>query len=262
MNFLLAARFTSASQQARVITEAWAQENLYCVNCESEHLCSTPPNTQAVDFTCMECAATFQLKSQRSPLGARVTDSGYEAMCGAIQSSRIPNLILLHYDRIRWRVENAMVIPSFGLSLASVEKRKPLAPTARRAGWVGCNILLSSIPADLRLPLVTNSQVADALGVRKQYRTMSALRSLSVESRGWLIDVLNVARSLQKEEFGLGDLYSCDKHLSSLHPRNLHVHAKIRQQLQRLRDMGLLSFVGDGTYRWSTFPEDRSAPGD
>jgi type II restriction enzyme len=27
-----------------------------------------------------------------------------------------------------------------------IEKRKPLSSTARRAGWIGCNILLDTIP--------------------------------------------------------------------------------------------------------------------
>jgi type II restriction enzyme len=251
MDFSLASRFTSASQQARVMTEAWAQENLYCANCESEHLCAAPRNTHVVDFTCEGCVETFQLKSQSSRIGSRVTDSGYDAMCRAIRANQIPNLILLHYDRANWRVENVMLIPSFGFSLAAVEKRKPLAPTARRAGWVGCNILLSSIPDDLRLSLVTKAQAADANAVREQYRAMSVLRSLDVTTRGWLLDVLNVARSLNKHEFHLGELYVHDQYLSTLHPRNLNVRPKIRQQLQKLRDMGLLSFMGNGKYRWN-----------
>jgi len=254
MDFSLAAQFTSASQQARVVTEAWAQENLFCVNCESERLCAAPPNTQALDFRCKGCPETFQLKSQSSPFGSRVTDSGYDAMCRAIRSDQVPNLILLHYDRVNWQVENAMLIPSFGFSLASVEKRKPLASTARRAGWVGCNILLSNIPADLRLPLVTKAQVANADAVREQYRTMSKLRHIDVSARGWLLDVLNVARSLNKQEFSLSELYSHDQQLSKLHPLNLNVRPKIRQQLQKMRDMGFLNFVGNGTYRWKRFP--------
>lgn len=252
MDGSLAARFTSASQQARVISEAWAQANLYCVNCESEELHAEPPNTRVVDFTCKSCSAAFQLKSQSSPIGSRVTDSGYDAMCSAIRSDRIPNLILVHYDRVNWCVENAMLIPSFGFSLAAVEKRKPLAPTARRAGWIGCNILLSNIPNDLRLHLVSKSQAADARAVRKQYRAMSALRSLNSSSRGWLIDVLNVARSLGKHEFHLSELYSRDEQLRALHPQNMHIRPKIRQQLQVLRDMGMLRFEGNGVYRWNS----------
>jgi hypothetical protein len=34
-----------------------------------------------------------------------------------------------------------------------------------------------------------------------------------------------------------------------LHPKNLHVRDKIRQQLQALRDSNLVEFFGGGSYR-------------
>jgi hypothetical protein len=36
---------------------------------------------------------------------------------------------------------------------------------------------------------------------------------------------------------------------SKLHPNNTHVRDKIRQQLQVLRDLNLLDFLGSGSYR-------------
>jgi type II restriction enzyme len=38
-------------------------------------------------------------------------------------------------------------------------------------------------------------------------------------------------------------------HLQKLHPANRHVRDKIRQQLQVLRDLGLIEFLGRGGYR-------------
>jgi type II restriction enzyme len=52
------------------------------------------------------------------------------------------------------------------------------------------------------------------------------------------------------DDFSLSDVYSRAADLRLLHPRNRHVEAKIRQQLQRLRDMGFLDFVGRGHYRF------------
>jgi type II restriction enzyme len=40
-----------------------------------------------------------------------------------------------------------------------------------------------------------------------------------------------------------------ERSLAQLHPANRHVRDKIRQQLQVLRDLGLLEFVGRGKYR-------------
>jgi len=71
----------------------------------------------------------------------------------------------------------------------------------------------------------------------------------SLESRGWLADVLGKVRELDKEEFTLADIYTFESELSKLHPRNMHVRPKIRQQLQVLRDHGVLEFTGRGEYR-------------
>ena len=40
-----------------------------------------------------------------------------------------------------------------------------------------------------------------------------------------------------------------DEALAKLHPDNAHIRDKIRQQLQVLRDLGLLTFLAPGSYR-------------
>ena len=54
---------------------------------------------------------------------------------------------------------------------------------------------------------------------------------------------------LGREEFLLDDMYAREGELAKLHPANRHVRDKIRQQLQVLRDKGLLEFLGRGKYR-------------
>ena len=61
--------------------------------------------------------------------------------------------------------------------------------------------------------------------------------------------MLQVVQSLAKLEFTLADVYAHADALAKLHPNNAHVRPKIRQQLQVLRDMGLLDFLGSGSYR-------------
>ncbi|MGE5112403.1 MAG: DpnI domain-containing protein [Acidobacteriaceae bacterium] len=241
--------FKSASQRARVLTEYWARDNLYCAACTSSHLLPCPPNTQAVDFTCPECDACYQLKSQSCNFGMRIVDAGYAAMCRAILSDRVPNLVLLHYEKQSWTVQNSLLVPSFAFSLSAIEQRKPLAPTARRAGWVGCNILLGKVPPDLRIPLVERSVSSSASEVRDRYQMMSNLKNIGVSARGWLLDVLGIVRSLDQTEFRLADVYAHENTLHDAHPRNLNIRPKIRQQLQKLRDLGIVQFLGDGRYR-------------
>jgi type II restriction enzyme len=243
------ANYKSFSQRARVATEAWGSENLYCPNCEENFLDCTPPNTPTIDYKCGECKSTFQLKSQGSPLSSRIVDSAYGKMREAITSNRIPNLFVVHYDKNLWSVSDVILVPNFAFSMSVIEKRKPLAPSARRAGWVGCNILLGRIPADARVPIVINGNVNKASEVREQCARLRPLENFTVENRGWTLDVLSEVRGLGKVEFTLLDVYASEASLSRLYPHNHHIRDKIRQQLQVLRDLGLIKFLGGGQYQ-------------
>jgi type II restriction enzyme len=164
-------------------------------------------------------------------------------------ANRTPNLFVLHYDRPLWEVCNLILIPHFAFSLSAVEERKPLGPRARRAGWIGCNILLDRIPTDAKLPIVVAGRETTVAAVRRGFARLRPIQTLGSEMRGWTLDVLNVVRSFGKTSFSLADVYTFDELLGALHPKNRNIRAKIRQQLQILRDLGLLQFLGNGAYR-------------
>lgn len=72
------------------------------------------------------------------------------------------------------------------------------------------------------------------------------------DSRGWLSDVLACVEALDVaagETFTLEEMYGFEEELSRRWPENRHIRAKIRQQLQVLRDEGVLEFVGGGEYQ-------------
>jgi len=242
-------RYKSASQRARVGTESWGAANFYCPSCDSPRLTASPKNTAAIDYVCPNCESPFQLKSQSKLFGSKILDSAYSEMKRAILEDRTPNLYVLHYDLPQWTVRTVILIPHFAFALSAVERRKPLAPTARRAGWVGCNILLDKIPQDARIPVIEHGQPLPPRGVRQAYQRLRPLEQLPIEKRGWTLDVLNAVRSLHKPDFSLADIYAHAGQLARLHPNNAHIREKIRQQLQLLRDLGLLDFLGAGGYR-------------
>jgi type II restriction enzyme len=247
----LAAPYKSPAQRARVVTEGWGEENLYCANCSSPRLLRTTANVQAVDFTCPECEHPFQLKSQSRPFSARIVDAAYSAMRDAIQEGRTPSLLALHYDPLRWSVLDLILLPRFVFTLSCLERRKPLGSGARRHGWVGCNIVLTSIPPDARIPVVSNGHVARVSEVRERFARLRPLEDLRHEARGWTLDVLNVLRGMGRKEFTLAEVYAFEGELARLHPDNRNIRPKIRQQLQILRDMGFIQFHGRGVYRVS-----------
>jgi type II restriction enzyme len=241
--------YKSASQRARIGTEAWGALNFFCPVCKSPRLDVAPRNTVAVDYRCPKCDSPFQLKSQSKPFGTKIVDAAYSEMRRAILSDRTPNLYVLHYDLTQWAVRAVVLIPHFAFALSAIECRPPLGPHARRAGWIGCNILLNKIPQDARISIVESGKALPAADVREAYKRVRPLENLKVEARGWTLDVLNVVRSLNKKEFSLGDVYAHADELAKLHPKNAHIPDKIRQQLQVLRDLKLLEFLGAGSYR-------------
>jgi type II restriction enzyme len=71
----------------------------------------------------------------------------------------------------------------------------------------------------------------------------------NVDAKGWLLDVLVCVERIRKREFTLDEVYAFEGHLQAKHPENHNVKAKIRQQLQFLRDKGVIEFLGRGRYR-------------
>jgi len=66
---------------------------------------------------------------------------------------------------------------------------------------------------------------------------------------GWRLDTFNVVSKIRANIFKLDQVYAYKQHLQELHPENRYIKAKIRQQLQELRDLGLIEFLGRGVYR-------------
>lgn len=243
----LAGSYTSRAQIARVITESWGARNLFCAACASDELAPATAGTAAYDFSCRDCSERYQLKSMRHWNDYRVLDSGHAAMIRAIRGDQTPNLLLMEYSDA-WYIERLLLIPRFFFTESVIERRKPLALTARRAGWIGCNILIGEIPADGKIPVIENRACIPAGKVRARYARVSAIEELPVSVRGWALDVLRCIRQLPKH-FELSELYRFETELQKLHPDNRHVRDKIRQQLQVLREVGLVKFVAPGKYR-------------
>ena len=88
--------------------------------------------------------------------------------------------------------------------------------------------------------------------LEKWNRTEFVKTTRDIEAKGWLLDVLLCVERIRKEEFTLDEMYAYEGYLQTKHPLNNNVKPKIRQQLQFLRDRGLIEFVGRGRYRLIT----------
>lgn len=84
--------------------------------------------------------------------------------------------------------------------------------------------------------------------MRLEFSRIKGLAKVPASLRGWTLDVLRAVRGMDKENFSLHEVYEFESQLKALHPKNENVRAKIRQQLQVLRDLGIIRFSGKGNY--------------
>jgi type II restriction enzyme len=241
--------YSSGSQKAKAWTEGWVKDQLYCPNCGNPKINQFPANQPVADFVCLSCEEQFELKSQKTTFGARVADGAFRTMCERLDSSDNPNLLLLNYDLARLSVRNAFIVPKHFFVREIIEERKPLAATARRAGWIGCNILLGQVPEAGKIFIVQNGVERPKELVLAEWKKTLFLRRESLEGRGWLVEVMRCVESIGRPEFKLEDVYRFEPKLRAIYPNNQNVRPKIRQKLQELRDAGFLDFVGRGRYR-------------
>lgn len=240
--------YKSSSQKIRVLTEDWVSKEIYCPSCgvEVNHYENNRP---VADFFCLNCGEEYELKSKRDSIGAKIVDGAYRTMIERLQSNNNPNFFLLNYDLQSYEVLNFFVVPKHFFVPEIVEKRKPLSNTARRAGWIGCNILLKDIPLTGKIFYVRNREIEDKKDVLRNWnKTLFLREEKEAQSRGWVLDIMNCIDKLGKKEFMLDEIYAFEEQLQEKHPNNQHIQDKIRQQLQILRDRNYLDFVGRGKY--------------
>jgi type II restriction enzyme len=245
-----AQNYSSNSQIARVLTENWVKENSYCPNCGHTHLSEFENNKPVADFFCNHCSEQYELKSKDSnKLGDKIVDGAYSTMIDRINSANNPNFFFLNYRKSNWAVNNFLIIPKYYFVPDIIIKRKPLSITAKRAGWVGCTIDISKVPESGRIFLIKDSEIIDRNKVYTKWKSTDFLQSKNRDTKAWILDVMNCIESLQNNVFTLEQIYSFEDQLRLKYPNNNHIKDKIRQQLQLLRDKGLLEFVDRGKYK-------------
>jgi len=245
-----AIEYTSKSQIARVLTEDWVKTNSYCPNCGEIRLNEFENNKPVADFYCSTCSEQFELKSKNAiKVGNKIVDGAYLTMIKRINSDENPNFFFLTYDKTKWEVNNFLIIPKHYFTSEIIIKRKALSKTARRSGWVGCNIDITKVPENGRIFLVKNSEIIPKEKVQSKWKGTEFLRTKKGESKGWILDIMNCVDAIQKETFTLKEMYAFEETLKLKYPNNNFIKDKIRQQLQFLRDKGLIEFKNRGTYK-------------
>ena len=241
--------YHSGAQIARVLTEEWVQQNMYCPRCGNLQIKHFENNRPVADFYCPACNNEYELKSKNGALGHKVNDGAYSTMIERITSNNNPDFFFMSYSKQEFKVKEFILIPKHFFVPEIIEKRRPLAETARRAGWVGCNILIDKIPEQGRIAIVSNGKALNMNNVIDKVNKSIRLETTDIKSRGWLMDILNCVNAISSNLFTLEEMYQFENLLYIRHPQNNNIKPKIRQQLQFLRDKGFIEFLGNGTYR-------------
>ena len=190
------------------------------------------------------------MKSKNGDVGKKIVDGAYSTMIARLVSENNPNFLFRTYNKSTLEIRNFLSIPKYFFVPGIIEERKALSPLARRAGWVGCNILMSNIPEFGKIFYVQDGVSKSRDEVLEKWSKTEFVKSTSnIEAKGWLLDVLLCVERIKKKEFSLEDVYAFEAHLKAKHPLNNNVQAKIRQQLQFLRDKNVIEFLGRGQYR-------------
>ena len=141
----LANEYTNLSQKMRVLTEQWVDNEIFCPNCGNSKIYNYENNRPVADFYCKKCAEDFELKSKKGKIGKVIPAGAYSKMIERINSTSKPNFFFMGYLESLY-VNDFFVVPKHFFISEIIEKRNSLKDTARRAGWIGSNILFSKIP--------------------------------------------------------------------------------------------------------------------
>lgn len=205
-------------------------------------------NRPVADFFCQHCAEEYELKSKQGNFSDIINDGAYATMMERVSANNSPNFFFLTYSKA-FEVEQFLVLPKQFITAEVIIKRKPLAPTARRAGWVGCQINLTQVPSKGKVFLVKDGQVQRPEHVAELFKQTLFLREKSHENKGWLLETLKCLDKIHAPVFDLAQVYAFENDLKTTYPNNHHIKDKLRQQLQVLRDKGLIEFLGNGRYK-------------
>ena len=112
--------------------------------------------------------------------------------------------------------------------------------------------ILSSVPKEKRRKIDISDkalfdEILDDVVVEEKFD--GGVESIKANLASWKKEVFECLLEIKSDLFTLDEVYGFEDKLQPLHPDNKNVRPKIRQQLQYLRDIGLVEFLKPGVYR-------------
>ena len=123
--------------------------NLPCPVCNENKLEKYKQNEKSRDASCKNCKCQLQIKaSKMTNVNKKITilkllGASYTTTLASIKNNNVHFVIVYYYVDIYnyYHVSNIYFVNSKDINENCIEMRKPLSATAKRAGWVGCNLV-------------------------------------------------------------------------------------------------------------------------
>ena len=244
----LSTSYKNNSQKIRVMSEKWTEKNIFCPNCGSK-ISGLDNNKKVSDFLCEECLENFEQKASKKKFKGKVIAWWYNSYIKRFKENNKPNFFFLHYLDWIYSINDFFVVPKYFFVSEIIEKRKN--GLKNRPNYYMCNILFDRIPNSWKIYYIEDWKEISKEKVLEKWQKTAFLKDIKKDNlKGWILDIMNCIESLNKEKFSLKEIYDFEKNLEILHPENKNIKAKIRQQLQFLRDKWYLEFLEKrGNYR-------------
>lgn len=103
--------------------------------------------------------------------------------------------------------------------------------------------ILSKIPKSTKFqtPKFSFEKTHDVLKINTQ--------NIASNLNGWKKQIFIILDKIEEQVFNLSDVYKFENELLVKYPNNNNIKDKVRQQLQLLRDLSLIEFLGNGEYK-------------
>lgn len=120
-----------------------------CPICNNKELVKYKTNQKAKDVRCENCMSQFQIKAskynKKQHSSLKLLGAEYKTTCSSIKENNVHYLVLMYSVSAgdKYIINDIYFVNHTDITDRCVIPRKPLSPTARRAGWQGCNLVFN-----------------------------------------------------------------------------------------------------------------------
>jgi phosphatidylserine/phosphatidylglycerophosphate/cardiolipin synthase-like enzyme len=181
----------------------------------------------------------------------------FDAKRAVVTSSNLTNGGLKNNFEYGLLIEDASVVESIRHDYFALYSDKDLSNNVTHGIIQTAENIISSVPKEKKPKALLTKETKLFKQIDNDYLTAEkfegGLNAIETNLSGWVRDVFLILNEFDDDIFDLNQAYKFEKALEQLHPRNKNIKPKIRQQLQYLRNHGLLEFLGNGRYKklWS-----------